>query len=62
MSERGETLLRWTDATGTIWRISRRYVRCRQQWEAEIESKSRETWLVRYRMVLDAKEVFERGE
>lgn len=57
-----ETVLRWTDATGTTWRITRQYARQRQQWEATIATKTRDTWFERERMVLDDKEVFEHGE
>jgi hypothetical protein len=55
------TVLRWTDATGTTWRIERAYSRTRQQWEATIASKARDIWFERQRMVLDEKEVFEHG-
>jgi hypothetical protein len=54
-----DTVLRWTDATGTTWRICRTYSRTRQQWEATIASKARDTWFERQRMVLDDAEVFE---
>lgn len=57
-----DVVLRWTDASGTCWRVYRQYSRTRQQWEATIASKARETWFVRERMVLDDKEVFEHGE
>ena len=61
MTERdtGELMLGWTDATGTTWRITRHYSRTRQQWEATIASKARDTWFERQRMVLDDKGVFE---
>lgn len=58
----GDVILRWTDATGTTWRICRRYVRQRQQWEATIASNARDTWFERERMVLDDKEVFDHDE
>jgi hypothetical protein len=54
-----DVLLQWTDATGTTWRVSRTYSWKRQQWEAAIASKARDTWFERERMVLDEKEVFE---
>ncbi|WP_248911043.1 hypothetical protein [Halocatena marina] len=54
-----ETVVEWTDKTGTVWRVERRYDRSRQQWECSIASKIRDTWRVRERMVLDGKEAFE---
>lgn len=62
MSEREDTVLQWTDATGTTWRICRSYSRTRQQWEATIASKACETWFERQRMILTDKEAFEHGE
>lgn len=58
MSDNRTVVLRWTDATGTVWRVCRGYSRTRQQWEATIESKARETWFRREKMFLDGPEVF----
>lgn len=52
-----DTMLQWTDATGTTWRISRQYSQERQQWEATIVTKRGQTWFERERMVLDDTEV-----
>lgn len=58
-ADASDVLLRWTDATGTTWRIERAYSLTRQQWEATIATKVRDTWFERQRMILDDKEVFE---
>jgi hypothetical protein len=59
VSDSESVVVEWTDATGTTWRVCRSYSVKRQQWEAAIESKARDTWFRRETMVLDGPEVFD---
>jgi hypothetical protein len=59
MTDSESVVLEWTDATGTTWRVVRSYSYKRQQWEAVIESKARDTWFQREIMVIDGPEVFD---
>ena len=59
MSDSENVVLEWTDVTGTTWRVVRSYSYKRQQWEAVIKSKARDTWFRRETMVLDGPEVFD---
>ena len=59
MTDGESVVVEWTDATGTAWQICRWYSRKRQQWEAAIESKARDTWFRRETMVIDSPEVFD---
>lgn len=59
MSDSESVVVEWSDATSTTWRVVRSYSRKREQWEAAIESKTRDTWFRRETMVIDGPEVFD---